>query len=400
MNILMVLPDIDFPPDIRVEKEARALLSAGHKLSILCSSIKSRPNIETWNGIKIHRLAPLEGLFRKREGLWRSITLGSHRWEREIQEVIKKEEIDIVHLHDLPLASSVRSASKKAGLYMVLDLHENYPAALRYYTGATSIAEKIKHKLFLYPARLENYELKSSEAADQIFVVVDEAKERLVETGVQRDKITVIENTEDIDYFTQIPIDIEYLQEFQNDFVISYIGGFGGEHRGLDIAIYAMPVIVEKIPNARLLLVGRGSIQSKLEKIASDLSIKDKVTIMGWQPFEKVPTLISLSQVCLVPHQSNPHTEATSPHKLFQYMLMGKPVIVSSCRPLQRIIQETGGGLVFEAGNCNSLAQSVIQLSDDDLRHRLGEAGRKAVLDKYNWQLTSRKLLEAYDTFC
>jgi glycosyltransferase involved in cell wall biosynthesis len=78
-------------------------------------------------------------------------------------------------------------------------------------------------------------------------------------------------------------------------------------------------------------------------------------------------------------------------------MLMGKPVVVSSCKPLRRIVEETGSGLVFEAGNSDALARAVIQLKDESLRRRLSEAGRRAVLEKYNWERTSKELVKMYE---
>lgn len=53
MNICMVLADVDFPPDIRVEKEARSLISAGHRVILLCPRTGDRPTVKTRNGIEI-----------------------------------------------------------------------------------------------------------------------------------------------------------------------------------------------------------------------------------------------------------------------------------------------------------------------------------------------------------
>jgi glycosyltransferase involved in cell wall biosynthesis len=118
---------------------------------------------------------------------------------------------------------------------------------------------------------------------------------------------------------------------------------------------------------------------------------------VDWQPFEKIPSFVASSDVCLVPHHSNPNTEASSPHKLFQYMLMGKPVVVSSCKSLQRVVEETGSGLSFKAGDRQALASAVVKLKDEGVRRRLGEAGRRAVLKKYNWGRTSSKLVRIYE---
>jgi len=78
-------------------------------------------------------------------------------------------------------------------------------------------------------------------------------------------------------------------------------------------------------------------------------------------------------------------------------MSMGKPVIVSSAKPLKRIIEETRAGLVYPSGDSDALAQAVITLyKDKDLAEELGKAGEKAVEKKYNWENESKKLIELY----
>lgn len=94
-----------------------------------------------------------------------------------------------------------------------------------------------------------------------------------------------------------------------------------------------------------------------------------------------------MSDVCLVPHNKNSHTDTTIPHKLFQYMLEGKPVVVSSCKPLKRVVEETDSGLVSEAGKKKDLADKIIDLyNNENLRRELGENGKKAAQGRYNWQ--------------
>jgi len=78
-------------------------------------------------------------------------------------------------------------------------------------------------------------------------------------------------------------------------------------------------------------------------------------------------------------------------------MLLGKPVVVSSCGPLQRVVEKTGAGLVFHEGDSLALAHAIIRLKDTETRKKLGEAGRVAVNQYYNWKVSSNNLLMAYD---
>jgi glycosyltransferase involved in cell wall biosynthesis len=398
MNICMVLADRDFPPDLRVEKEARSLRDAGYNILILSAGLGDRPTTDEWEGCRIVRVPRRRGLFDKLNSLLRLGTFFDIIWYRALLSIIQQNDIDVLHVHDLPMLGTALFAGTRCLIPVIADLHENFPAALQYYLYPPgSMWDQIKNFLFFRQNRWQVYEISCSKKADHIFVVVNEAKDRLVKEGIQPDKITVVENTEDIELFESIPIDEQLLKQNKLEFVISYIGGFGGEHRGLDTAIAAMPTILKVIPQAKLLLVGDGPIKYKLEKLVTTLSLENYVEFISWQPFERIPTYIALSDVCLVPHQSNPHTEATSPHKLFQYMLMEKPVVVSNCRPLSRIVNTTGGGLVFKAGDSQSLAQAVIAMKDGGVRKKMGRAGRRAVLEIYNWEQTSRRLVAAYN---
>ncbi len=392
----MLLAGHDFPPDIRVEIEARALLEAGHEITIVCDNRHGREPESRWEGCTVLRVPPLPRLLGRFNALVRVATFRDWHWYSFVNRVIRSRSVDVLHVHDLPMMGTALHLGRRNRKPVVSDLHENYPA---YLAGYPSLRRAWYNKLlpFLWsPSRWEEYELRSALAAEHVLVVVSEAKARLVQKGVPAEKITIVENTTDVRNFLSFALDEEVLARYKDDFVILYIGGFG-EHRGLDTAIEAMPPILRKIPNARLVLVGRGIFKERLEELVATYSLEKHVTFVEWQPFEKVSSYIAASSVCLVPHRSDPQTEATSPHKLFQYMVMGKPVVVSSCKPLRRVIDSTGAGLVFDAGDSVDLAEAIIRLADKDARDRLGEAGKRAVLEEYNWQKTSADLLRVYE---
>lgn len=387
MHVCMVLAAGDFPPDIRVEKETRALRDAGHEVTIVCRDLLGRPRRDSWEGCTVLRLDDPGGAAGH---VLRSVAFVDPWWTRSLKEVARDEHVDVLHVHDLPLLGAVL----RVGLPVVADFHENYPAAISDERHERGGARATLLGIVSNRRRWESYERRAACASAQVLVVVDEARDRLAAIGVPRERIAVIENTEDPERFLAIPV--EPVPELEGRFVLSYIGGFGGRHRGLDVAVRAMPAVTAAVPEALLLLVGDGRARPDLERLVQKLRLDEHVRFLPWQPFERVPSLIAASDVCLVPHRSGAHTEATSPHKLFQYMLLGKPVLVSSCRPLERVVAATGAGLVFEAGNPESLAARAIELADPALRERLGRAGRKAALGPYSWNETAKRLVEVY----
>jgi glycosyltransferase involved in cell wall biosynthesis len=385
----MLLGGRDFPPDIRVEKEARALRAAGHHVTIVCEQRTDRPREDTWEGSRVIRLPASPG-----SDLARNLVFRDPRFRRVVDSI----PADALHVHDLPLAGTALAVGRRRGLPVVADFHENFPASVRTFREELPPSRARLLDVVSSARRWESYERRAARAASRVLVVVDEAKERLVLAGVPADRIAVVENTEDVARFTAIPVQpVAELADVPNAFVLLYAGGFGGRHRGLDTAIDAMPAILAALPDALLLLVGDGPSRPRLEEKVDALELGARIRLLDWQRFERVPSLIAASDVCLVPHEADPHTEATSPHKLFQYMLMGKPVVVSNCRPLKRIVETTGAGVVFESGSPMSLAAAVIALRDESRRRGLGEAGRAAVLDTYNWAHSSAALLRIYD---
>ena len=401
MNIGMVLVGRDFPPDIRVEKEIRALQAQGHNCFVICicTGPDIQPTREEWEGTTIIKLTPIALIPRQINSLFYRLFFINLQRFRDLLRIAREESLDIFHVHDLPMAGTTLWAGKALNIPVIVDFHENYPAALRYYGVAKQTVHQKAPGVLNRVTHWQRYEKRAARKADRVIVVVEEAKERLSKIGIDQAKITIIENTIDVDYFQNLEIDQNILDRYQSQFLISYIGGYGGWHRGLDTAVKAMPKVLQELPQARLLLVGRGSIKPELEKLVKELNLESQVIFEDWRPFEEVPSYIQASQVCLVPHRSNPHTEATSPHKLFQYMLMEKPVVVSSCKPLQRVVQETKSGLVFTAGDSDHLAEAILQLKDQTLRQELGQAGKQAVLDRYNWERTSRDLIRIYDNY-
>jgi glycosyltransferase involved in cell wall biosynthesis len=273
-------------------------------------------------------------------------------------------------------------------------MHEHYTAMLRMSFEA-KVYRKFRPFAFILLSLLRIEEKIACRWSGKVIVVADEHIERIESLGLARDNIVVVTNTEDVDYFRAFAIDESLAKEYLDDFVILYVGGFS-PHRGLETAIEAMPKVLQKIPNARLLLVGDGPSRTELEEMVRDKGLTERITFTGQEPLAKMPTYVNLSSVCLIPHISTPHIETTMPNKIFQFMMLGKPVVVSSTRPMMRIVNDAGCGLIFEERNAKSLAETIIQLADDDLRRRLGENARRAVKDRYNWKETVQALLDLY----
>jgi glycosyltransferase involved in cell wall biosynthesis len=393
MKVLMLLIGHDFPPDIRVEKESRTLLAAGHQVTVVCENRKNRPSRSRWNDIEIIRLPSLPLWLRRLNTATLFITLHSPLWEREIGRVVQQETPDVLHIHNLPFVGPGLRLAREFDIPLVADLHENYPALLN-----IRLARKdtLMDRFIFNPQRFARYEKRVLPLCDRIIVVVEEAAERVRRLGVPRENIFVVGNTEDIDatasWTSGEPIDLP-----SSEMTLLYIGGFG-PHRGLETVIKAMPVIIAQIPSARFVIVGDGPDRQSLESLVDELNLNESVHFAGWQPLKRVYSYIQASDVGLVPHVANPHTNATMPHKLFQYMYMKKPVIVSSAKPLKRVVLDTNAGLVFKSNSPESFASCVLGLQDQEQRDQMGQNGNHAVKSHYNWRREAQELIRLYQS--
>ncbi|RIK40016.1 MAG: hypothetical protein DCC55_16355 [Chloroflexi bacterium] len=389
MRVLMVLISFDFPPDIRVEKEARALLAAGHQVTLVCENRKQRPPREMWKGIGIIRLPPQPVWWRQLNTAALFMTLRNPLWERRISGIVTQEQPDAIHVHDLPFVGPGLRIARRFGLPLVADLHENFPA---YLAARRPTTGNLLEWLSFDPARFAAYERRVLPACDRIIVVVEEAAERVAQLGVPLEHIFVVGNAEDVD---RVPVTGSAQELPASSLRIVYVGGVQ-ELRGLQTAVAAMPAIVRRMPDASLVIVGDGLYQPALKAQARQLDMTAHVRFEGHQPFEKVHSYIRAADICIVPHLADELVNTTIPHKLFQYMYLGKPVVVSSARPLQRIVEESQAGFVFTSGDPVSFAEAVLQLADPALRQKLGQNGHWAVVERYNWQRESERLVALY----
>ncbi len=396
MRIGMIL-ERDFPttpPDIRVEKECDSLLAGGHEVHLLSLKITSPLNRDKYKGINIARIPiPMHCIKDwTQESVEKYFHSHDSPWNAALEEFILKNRIDVLHVHDLPLVWPATHAAQKTGIPVVFDMHEVYPPMVEFMrpteNGGWNPADWI-----------ERYEKDCLERSDRVIVTVEESKQRLLDRGISGEKIVVVMNTERIENMKTNGKQRNDLRHLNNRLVVSYVGAFG-EVRGLEQLIYALDKLRDRIPPMHLLLVGSGYNQSELERLTIELELEDRVTITGWVGFEEIPYLVDLSDICVVPHIKNDFTDTTVPHKLFQYMLKGKPIVVSDIAPLQRIVNECDCGGLFHSGDVDGLVRILALLAgSSEMRDRLGKNGLRMALNKYNWTQEEERLLNLYQGF-
>ena len=390
MRIGMLL-DKPFPPDPRVANEMRSLARAGHEVHLLCPEFdRARPLAEDWEGVRIHRIHMSRSFHRKMSALVLRLPFYWQAFERPFRTLVEREGIEAIHVHDLPLLEVGLRVGRGRGIPVISDLHENYPAAVATY----DYAQRWPGRWLISVAQWRRYEARAVPAADRVIVVVPEAKERF-RGRIPDERMVVVSNTVYVDEFEGFPRDEEIETRFGGRFTIGYLGGFD-RHRGLETILEGFARIAGEMQDAHLLLVGTGATRPALEDESRRLGLGGRISFEGWKDFRLFPSYVRSCQVCTIPHHRSEHTDTTIPHKLFHYMLLERAVLASDCVPIARILAETKAGLVHPSGDPAAFAELLRRLRDGELRSRLGAAGRRAVLESYNWERSAEALLGLY----
>ncbi len=378
-----MLLDHRFPGDNRVEREASALLQAGHKVTIvLFDTGVDRPGF----GYDTERVTlirkPCPGLPGVR-GVYKLITA-----YLTLVSVGRKINLEAIHVHDLPLVAAGYRAARKLRLPLIYDNHENYPGLVQ----SWGRFRKLKGRLW----RL--YERWAVSRADAVLTVVEEMRERLSGDGPDRSKFLVLPNSASPIVYDGFGIDPEITARYQGRRVLTYSGTYG-RHKGVHTTVEALARIKDRFPEALLLILADSNdpLRFKLEKRVRELGLENQVEIAGWQPFEKLPSYYAASFAGLVPQAPSIQTEASWPNKLNEVCLAGIPVVAADNRSLKRLVEENGLGLTFRAGDEADLADTLARLLDDpEEAARLGRQGREWAQGPGSWETHKTVLTDLY----
>lgn len=397
-NRILQITAMPFPPEIRVVKEGLSLLEAGYQCAVLCPPIKGRPAKEHWQGISVFRPEVMHEARTAIDRVRYQSMFFSYGWYRAIQQVIAEYRPDVLHVHDIWLGRTVLRATTTQRI--VMDLHENMPAAVVEYQAGYRGWFKWFNAAFKSYGRILRYERRLLERSDRVLVVVQEAKDRVheVHPRLAPDKVVNVENLESRRFIAVQPSTVQRVVERNS---VLYIGGFG-PHRGIDTLVEAMHHAKRLNIDAHVYLVGarKSTFLDSIYELIRRLEVSDRVHVIEWVPAEQVLAYIQQSAICAVPHHSNPHTDTTIPHKLFQYMIARKPVLVSTSRPLARTVGAADAGMIFEAGDGEDCARKIqSMLRSAQALNVWGENGRRYVLEAgHNWEEESApRLIAAYD---
>jgi glycosyltransferase involved in cell wall biosynthesis len=392
MRIGMIL-DAPFPPDPRVENEAVSLINAGHQVFLFCLKYQDEKSSVVINGIQVKRYNSNK-LEYKLSALAYTVPLYTILMKIKIYQFIKDTKIEAVHIHDIRIAQAVFNANKKHNLPVVLDLHDNMPEVMKLYPHF----QKFPGKYIISPKRWKLKEEEFIIKADKVISVSPEFIDTLIaRIPSEKEKFVLVPNTIRKSFFEDYKVDVNITERYKNKFVILYLGDTN-IRRGLQTAISSVATLQQKIPNLKLVIVGKNTTDTILKQQVEELKISEFVDFEGWQNVTLFQSYILSSAICISPLHRNLQHDVAYANKIFQYMSLAKPLLVSDAIAQKRLVEKTNSGLVHQEKNVEDFTYKVLKLYDDEtLRTELGENGKHFVRNEFSWEQTSKKLLHLYD---
>lgn len=406
MRIGMILhSNAGYPEDIRVTKEATSLVEAGFEVHLLCQCQPGQASYEKLSSeVHVHReeitrrTPESTGTKQRLRSFARNLAIDRprHEWRNAIRRFVRNAQIDVLHCHDLPALPVACEVARDLSVPIVADLHENWPGfTITDLHQLPAWKQVLRRRLYRQWKRLEQ---KFLPQCNRVVVVVEEAAQRIRNScNVTSERLVVVSNTEDAS--TLVRGDEPFEDCFPGRWTATYVGGIG-PHRGIDTSIRAAAIAGRKIPGFQLAVVGPSELQvPRLERLIHQAGASGYVTIIPKVPSAQVPSYIRSSEVCLVPHNDTEHTNTTVPHKLFQYMLLGRPVLVSDCPPLERIVRAAGCGEVFRRNDAEHMAEQLERMhSDPQQLEAWAVRGARSASTDFSWGNDATRLVEMYDS--
>jgi PEP-CTERM/exosortase A-associated glycosyltransferase len=312
--------------------------------------------------------------------------------ECRLQQVAEQVRPDILHAHSpvLNVLPALR-VGRRMGIPVVYEVRAFWEDAAVDHGDTTegSLRYRLTHWVETWALR----------RARHVFTICEGLRSDIVARGIPTTKVTVIPNAVDLEAFEPGGQPVAALKArlgLQGASVIGFIGSFYA-YEGLDLLLEALPGILARRPDVRVLLVGGGPEEAAIKAQALRLGLSDKVVFTGRVPHHQVQLYYDLVDVLTYPRHSMRLTELVTPLKPLEAMAQGRVLVASDVGGHKELIRHGETGMLFKAGSSDALAQAVVDLLAARERWpAMREAGRRFVEEQRNWTASVANYHSAY----
>jgi PEP-CTERM/exosortase A-associated glycosyltransferase len=310
---------------------------------------------------------------------------------RRLREVVSRERPDIVHAHS-PCLNAL--AAMSLGVPLIYELRSSWEDAA--VSSGTTTEGSPRYRASRW---LETHALRRAAA---VTTICEGLREDVIARGVAADRVTVVPNA----------VDPEALRAGRSGpdagaaararlgladaWVLGFIGSFFA-WEGLPLLLEALPAVVARRPDVRLLLVGGGAQDALLRQSTERLGLRDHVVFTGQVPHREVADLYEAIDLLVYPRLPMRLTDMVTPLKPLEAMALGKLFVASDVGGHKELVRDRETGVLFEAGRADALAECILSVMEDPaLQRRLREQGPGFIERERTWARVVPRYREAY----
>ena len=307
--------------------------------------------------------------------------------------IIRKESPEIIHAASgykgYELATMADTLSRHFSIpwiYEVRSFHE-HTWTNDHFQAETSIHTKLRM----------DKENSLMNRATHVVTISDSMKEAIIERGIPKDKITVVPNAVDTDYFKPMKKNSKLINSLglKNKTVLGYISNMS-YREGHDVLIRAFKTISKQVEDSILLLVGSGREKENLESLVEQLNLSDKVIFTGNVDHSLIKDYYASIDLFVVPRRRDYAADLVTPLKPYEAMGMKIPLLMSDRAALKEIIGEERG-FIFKTEDEDDLANVAIScLKDKDECSRRANIAHEWLIANRTWDMNAEIYKQLY----
>jgi glycosyltransferase involved in cell wall biosynthesis len=291
---------------------------------------------------------------------------------------------DLIHVHNMPdfLVFSAFYA-KLTGAKVILDIHDVVPEL---YGSMFARGQKS----FLFKLMLL-FEKLSARFADHVIVANHVWHETVKKRSVKKaDGCSVVLNYPDERIFFRRPAN-----RSRDKFVMVYPGSLN-RRQGVDIAIKALAIVKDQLPQVEFHIYGDGAGREELEALTLALGLSDRVLFKGSLPIYEVAEKMAAADLGVEPKRNDPFAGDAMSTKILEFMSLGVPIVASDTRIHKHYFNDNVVKF-FKSENEADLAEAILAVvRDKDYRDRLIEAGSNFAAG-FTWEKNKHYYLSLLD---
>jgi glycosyltransferase involved in cell wall biosynthesis len=358
------------PFDARIfHRECVSLANSGFRTTLMAFTDEAGSR----DGVRVVALGPQHRKYGRLE-LWRRL-----RRTRAAFRVALREKADVYHIHDPELIATAIALKRRTGARVIYDCHEDN---VGYMFQKASIPRFLRAPL---AAAIEVYERRAARRLDAVVTADDGVRQRFERFGA---RTLTVYNFPRLEFF-------DNSATITKSFDLVYHGSLPTYHVeecfAIDDALRRRGRYVRWLLFGRFADIGRARAGVMARGAADRFGLEESV------PHAEVARRVSTARIGIIPLPDLPKFRHNIPTKLFEFMALGLPVVLSDMPPSRPFVGDGKCALAVPPSDAEGFADAIIRLLDQpSLRDEMGREGRRRVESEYNWKPEGTKLVNLY----